>query len=61
MTTQKLTSDGLDNREPEIGALDDTDLEKVTGGDVVLQHEKVTGAEAGRPTVGEITISKVTD
>lgn len=28
------------------GALDDKDLEKVTGGDkaVVLQHEKVTGA-----------------
>ena len=43
MTTQKPTSDGLDNREPEIGALADTDLEKVTGGDNTLQHEAVTG------------------
>ena len=29
MTTQKPASDGLGNREPETGALDDTDLEKV--------------------------------
>jgi hypothetical protein len=38
----------LEQKSPaktEIGALDDTDLEKVTGGDntVVLQHEPVTG------------------
>jgi hypothetical protein len=38
----------LEQKSPaktEIDALDDTDLEKVTGGDntVVLQHEPVTG------------------
>ena len=35
--------------KPEISALDDTDLEKVTGGDsaVVLQHEPVTGQKKG--------------
>jgi hypothetical protein len=40
--------DNLEQKSPaksEVSALDDRDLEKVTGGDntVVLQHEPVTG------------------
>jgi hypothetical protein len=36
-----------------IGALDDKDLDKVTGGDktVVLQHEKVTGGSTPTESV----------
>ena len=47
--------------KPEISALDDNDLQKVTGGDVVLQHEKVTGADSGRSNSSELRISKVVD
>ena len=47
--------------KPEISALDDNDLQKVTGGDVVLQHEKVTGADAGRASSSDLRISKVID
>jgi hypothetical protein len=47
--------------KPEINALDDNDLAKVTGGDVVLRHEKVTGADAGRASSSELRISKVMD
>ncbi len=34
------------------GALDDKDLDKVTGGDVALTHEQVTGHATGFATVG---------
>lgn len=47
--------------KPEIGALDDNDLEKVTGGDnaVVLQHEPVTGAP--KVNMHDITVTKHAD
>jgi hypothetical protein len=54
-----MSDDKLEQKSPaknEIGALDDTDLEKVTGGDaaVVLQHEPVTGQKTVSKGIFEI-------
>jgi bacteriocin-like protein len=57
MTKKAQTPDALlDDAKITLTEISDKELEKVTGGDIVLQHEKVTGADTSGPKFFRIAL-----